>query len=82
MMMITWLKERVYSPADPTANIIGKNANMVVNEEVSNGTARLRPAAAQATKRSTPVSKRRRISSATTMPLSTSKPRAMIIAAI
>ena len=51
---------------------------MVVREEVSRGTARVRPDSLQASVRSSPRSRRLRMSSTTTMALSTSIPRATI----
>ncbi len=81
-MMITCPRDMVYSPVPPTARGIGRKARMVVSDAVNNGMARVLPEARTASLRSWPDSRRTRMSSATTMPLSTNMPRAMIIDAM
>ena len=81
-MVTTCASERVNSPAPPSANAIGTKNRMVVSDEVSSGIARVRPDSIAAAIRSAPDSRRTRMSSAMTMPLSTSMPSAMISAAI
>ena len=58
---------------------MGVNARMVVSDEVNNGTASDPPASRHACRRSWPRSIRLRMSSATTMALSTSMPRATMV---
>ncbi len=80
--MTTIGKEKAYSPVWPSINNMGKNAKMVVKDEVNSGIASVFPVARQAAFLCSPRSSRARISSAMTMPLSTSIPRAMIDDAI
>ncbi len=77
-IMTTMGSEKAYSPVWPSIKSMGRNAKIVVREEVSKGIARVFPASIQAWRLSSPRSKRPRISSATTMPLSTSIPNAII----
>ncbi len=57
---------------------MGTNARMVVRDEVRRGMARVFPASKQASRLSCPPCMRVRTSSATTMPLSTNIPRAIM----
>ena len=57
---------------------MGIKTRMVVKEEVSSGTERVVPVSIQASRFSWPFSRRVRMSSAMTMPLSTSMPSAMM----
>ena len=82
VIMMTSDMERMYSPELSLASISGIKARIVVRDEVSSGMASVFPVARQAAFRSSPRSRRERISSAMTMPLSTSIPRAMIDDAI
>ena len=75
-------REKAYSPVWPSINSMGMKASMVVREEVSSGIESVRPVSMQARRRSSPRSSRLRMSSAMTIPLSTSMPRAMIEEAI
>ena len=77
-MITTMGSEKTYSPVCPSTSSMGRKARMVVRDEVKRGTARVRPASLQAAARSSPRSRRLRISSTTTMALSTSMPRATI----
>ena len=82
VMISTWPRDVVYSPVPPTANGMGKKAKIVVKVDVNSGIASVRPAARAASRRSSPRCIRLRMSSAMTMPLSTSMPSAMISEAI
>ena len=77
-MVMTRDKERVYSPATCSAIISGIKNKIVVSEEVRSGTVNSLPHCLIASSRSTFFSIRLMISSATTIPLSTSKPREMM----
>jgi hypothetical protein len=61
---------------------MGVKARTVVRVLVSRGMERVFPASRAASRGSAPISMRVRMSSATTMPLSTSMPRAMIMEAM
>ena len=70
--------ERRYSPAESGASARGMNISTVVIDAISSGMARPRPVLVAASMRSSPWNSRLLISSATTMPLSTSRPSEMI----
>ncbi|EKU24647.1 hypothetical protein XTGART2_1856 [Xanthomonas translucens pv. graminis] len=78
----TIASERMYSLVLVWPKKNGENASTMTSEEVSNGSASVRPAASQACRRSSQAARRRSMSSAMTMPLSTSSPSARMIAAI
>ncbi len=78
----TVASERRYSLVLVWPKKNGENASTMTNDEVSKGVANVRPASIQAWRRSSPATRRRSMSSAITMPLSTNKPSARIMAAI
>ena len=80
--MITWASARRNSPVVSGASISGRKASMVVSDDVSSGTASVRLAASAASRRAAPSSMRFLMSSAITTPLSTSRPSAMMMAAM
>ncbi len=78
----TMANERRYSLVLVWPRKNGEKASTITSDEVNNGIARVRPASSQAWRRSSPACNRRSMSSAITIPLSTSKPSARMIAAI
>ena len=71
-------RDLVYSPAVDSANISGKKNKIVVKDEVSKGIVSSLPTPLRASILEIPRSSLFIKSSATTIPLSTSKPKAMI----
>ena len=77
---ITMPMLRRYSPVSVLESTRGMKVRMMASEDTNSGTSIVRPASAAAWSRGSPSARRRSMSSATTMALSTNRPSAMMMA--